>query len=250
MFIKNFIKCLIIIIIGIGTLSYNWMEGKIIESKISIVSAEKFHDNDELKLENECSTPEESFSYESLPPTIINKIKGVSWKPKAPVKLEELSYVKILYWGFDHKEHDGELIVHKKIAEEVVAIFKELYEAKFLIEKVKLIDEYGANDDLSMADNNTSAFCFREVEGSNGKLSKHSYGIAIDINTVQNPYIRGNKISPIEGKEYIDRLDVRKGMIVKEDVCYKAFKSRGWTWGGDWKTMKDYQHFQKNITLE
>lgn len=187
----------------------------------------------------------EGFTWSPLPEDIRNKIRGVSWKPDCPVAMEDLANVEVLYWGFDDKIHKGEIIVHKEIAREVVEIFKDLYTAKFFIEKIRLIDEYGADDNLSMADNNTSGFCFREVPGKQGKLSKHSYGLAIDINPVQNPYIVGENISPPEGKNYTNRENVRKGMIVKDDACYKAFKDRGWTWGGDWKFSKDYQHFQK-----
>lgn len=191
----------------------------------------------------------DSFVFEPLSKEVIHKIEGVSWKKEAPVKLEDLSYVRVLYWGFDEKEHVGELIVHKKIAQEITDIFKELYNAKFPIEKIKLIDEYEANDDLSMADNNTSSFCFRGITGGKGTLSKHSYGIAIDINPIQNPYIKGEKISPKAGRQYIDRGNIRKGMIVKDSICYKTFKEKGWIWGGEWKSLKDYQHFQKNIDL-
>jgi hypothetical protein len=191
----------------------------------------------------------DSFTLEPLSEEIINRINGVSWKKGAPVEFEDLSYVKVKYWGFDEEEHMGELIVHKKVAEEILEIFKELHEAKFPIEKIRLIDEYDASDDLSMEDNNTSSFCYREVAGKKGTLSKHSYGLAIDINPVQNPCITGQRVSPIEGKEYKNRKNVRKGMIVKDDICYKAFKKRGWIWGGEWKSLKDYQHFQKQIDL-
>lgn len=192
----------------------------------------------------------DSFTSEPLSQEVINRISGISWKQGAPVGFDDLSYVKVMYWGFDEKEHIGELIVHKKVAEEITEIFKELYEAKFPIEKMRLIDEYDANDDLSMADNNTSSFCYREVAGKKGTLSKHSYGIAIDINPIQNPFVKGDRISPIEGKEFADRENVRKGMIIKDDICYKAFKERGWIWGGEWNTLKDYQHFQKQIDLK
>jgi hypothetical protein len=109
------------------------------------------------------------------------------------------------------------------------------------------VDEYKGDDDVSMADNNTSAFNYRDVVDSKGVLSKHSYGVAIDINPIQNPYIKGKKISPASGTNYVNRKKFQNGMIIKNDVCYKAFKDRGWTWGGEWKTMKDYQHFQKTI---
>lgn len=190
------------------------------------------------------------FIYSSLSEDIIEKILGVSWKENAPVKLEELSCIYVTYWGFDEIEHVGEMIVHKKIAQEVTEIFKELYEARFPIEKIMLIDEYDANDDLSMADNNSSAFCSREVTGKKGVFSQHSYGAAIDINPIQNPYIKGDIILPEEGSIYIDRSNVRKGMIIKGDVCYNAFKSRGWIWGGEWSSLKDYQHFQKKIDFD
>ncbi len=155
-----------------------------------------------------------------------------------------MAYVQITHWGFDDKEHTGEIILNKKVAGEVVEIFRELHEAKFPIEKIRIIDEYDANDELSMLDNNSSAFCYREIAGSNGKLSNHSYGIAIDINPIQNPYVKNNMVLPESGKEYLDRTNVRKGMIVEGDVCYNAFKQRGWTWGGDWNSLKDYQHFE------
>ncbi len=188
------------------------------------------------------------FSYNELSKENINRINGVSWKPEAPVKLEDLRHVKVTYWGFDDKTHIGELVVHKQVAHEVMEIFKELYDAHYPIEKIRLIDEYNADDDLSMDDNNTSSFCFRVVAGSN-KLSKHSYGLAIDINPVQNPYVKGNIVSPEKGDEFLDRTNIRKGMILKDDVCYKAFINRGWIWGGEWKTLKDYQHFQKDIDV-
>ena len=188
------------------------------------------------------------FTYTPLPKEVIEKITGISYKENDNVKIEDLSYLQVTYWGFDDKEYIGEIIVNTKVAGEVIEIFKELHQAKFPIEKIRLIDEYDANDDLSMADNNSSAFCYREIVGSRNKLSNHSYGMAIDINPVQNPYIKKNIILPEAGTEYLDRENIRKGMIVKGDVCYNAFKSRGWTWGGEWNTLKDYQHFELNIT--
>ncbi|MGB7606306.1 MAG: M15 family metallopeptidase [Lutisporaceae bacterium] len=192
-----------------------------------------------------------SQSFEVLPidEEIEKRVSGVSWKQGSPVSLDSLSYVRVIYWGFDDKQHEGELIVHASVAQEVAEIFKELYEKKFPIEKIRLIDEYAADDSKSMEDNNTSGFCYREVGGKPGKISKHSYGLAIDINPVQNPYIYKDQIVPTSGKIYTDRTDVKKGMIQKDDECYTAFTSRGWQWGGDWKYEKDYQHFQKNIEI-
>ncbi len=194
--------------------------------------------------------PTVNFTYTPLTKEIKDKINGISYQEDSPVGMEDLYYVQVLYWGFDDKEHIGELIVHKEIAKEVTEIFEELYNVKFPIEKIKLIDEYNARDELSMKDNNTSAYCFRPITGQKEKFSKHSYGIAIDINPIQNPYIKKENILPEEGKKYTDRKNIQKGMIVKDNACYKAFKSRGWIWGGEWKSLKDYQHFEKNIKLK
>ncbi|MCK9444470.1 MAG: M15 family metallopeptidase [Tissierellaceae bacterium] len=190
---------------------------------------------------------EEIFAYGPIPDYIVERMMGVSYVENEHITIEDLAYIQISHWGFDEKVHIGELIVNAQVAEEVVEIFRELFAAKYPIEKMKLIDEYGADDNLSMMDNNSSAFCYREVAGSNGKLSKHSYGLAIDINPVQNPYIKKDIILPSIGEEYLDRENFRTGMIVEGDLCYDAFTSRGWTWGGKWNTLKDYQHFEYNL---
>lgn len=110
-----------------------------------------------------------------------------------------------------------------------------------------MIDDYNADDDKSMKANNTSAFCYREIAGTD-VLSNHSFGRAIDVNPLQNPQVTSKgKISPEEGRPYVDRSVNRKGMIQKGDDCYNAFVSRGWTWGGDWNSTKDYQHFEKVV---
>jgi hypothetical protein len=192
------------------------------------------------------TTPAAHIGYSSIPTNIQQKITGTSFNKNTPVKMNDLSYVKVRYIGFDNKEHIGELIVHKKLAKEVLAIFEELYQKRFPIEKIKLIDEYKGSDDLSMKDNNTSAFNTRPIAGTK-KLSNHSYGIAIDINPLQNPEIEGNKVSPATARMYANRKAIRKGMIVKGNACYNAFKKRGWSWGGEWKSVKDYQHFEKKI---
>lgn len=206
-------------------------------------------DGEPDNLTHESSVMEESeviFTYSPLSENVTKRITGSSYKENDEIKIEDLVYVQITHWGFDDKEHIGDIIINKKLADEVVEIFIELYEAKFPIEKIKIIDEYDANDKLSMLDNNTSAFCYREMVGSKSKLSKHSYGIAIDINPVQNPYVKNNIVLPESSKTYLDRSNIRKGMIVEGDICHDAFKRRGWTWGGEWNSLKDYQHFELN----
>jgi len=214
-----------------------------VEDESNIVS--QFPNSNVLEDESKEETVE-TFKSVSITDDIFQRINGKSWKDNTKIQLEDLRYVTVTYWGFDDKTHIGELIVHKSVEEEIIDIFKELYEVKVPIEKIKLIDDYDGDDNLSMEDNNTSAFNFRVVEGTD-KISKHSYGIAIDINPVQNPYIRKDTVSPKKGTEYVDRSNVRIGMIVKDDLTYKAFVSRGWIWGGEWNSVKDYQHFEKSI---
>ncbi len=193
---------------------------------------------------------EEVFKYEPLTDEIKNKIVDISWNEKASYPIDDLAYITVTYYGFNGEIHIGELIMHKKVAPEIIEIFQELYDKKFPIEKVRLIDEYDAIDQASMADNNSSALCVRPITNKPYELSKHSYGLAIDLNPIQNPYISPDGIFPDGGNEFLDRTHVRKGMIVEGDACYEAFTSRGWTWGGNWTSIKDYQHFEKDIEIE
>ena len=172
------------------------------------------------------------------------RMEGKSMKPNKRITYDDLRYVKVLYYGYDDAVHEGELVVHKEIAFEVVQIFKELYEAKFPIERMQLIDDYGAVDEDSMMANNTSAFNYRLINNSN-TLSNHAKGRAIDINPFYNPYVKGSYVEPSGAGKYTDRSLGEKGMIAKDSICVQIFKKYGWTWGGDWKTVKDYQHFEK-----
>lgn len=189
------------------------------------------------------------FYYEEIPQEVKDRIKGKSYGDNCDVPYSELRYVKVLYWGFDGDTHDGELIVNKAIAEDIVDIFGELYVAKYPIERMVLIDDYNADDNASMAADNSSAFNYRVIDDGSGRLSNHSYGLAIDINPLYNPYVRKidgeTVVSPVEGEGYADRTLDCDYYIKEGDVCYQAFTKRGFTWGGDWKNSKDYQHFQK-----
>lgn len=176
---------------------------------------------------------------------IKTEITGNSYNTKGPVKIEDLVLVKVRYINFNNEEKIGSIIINKRLSKDIYEIFNELYEAKYPIDKINLIDKYDNSDDLSMTDNNTYAFSMRMKTGKK-TYSNHAYGFAIDINPVQNPYIKNKVITPEAGVEYLDRNDKRKGMIIKGDVCYNAFKKRGWTWGGDWNSLKDYQHFEKS----
>lgn len=192
----------------------------------------------------------EEFYYEELPDEVIKRITGKSYGSKCDVPYEDLRYVRVLYWGFDQETHKGEMIVNKLIAKDTVEIFNELYNVKYPIERMVLVDEYDADDNASMTADNTSSFNYRNIDGTD-TISLHSYGLAIDINPLYNPYVRTisnkNVVLPKSGTEYADRSLDCSYYINKEDACYKAFIKHGFTWGGVWKHSKDYQHFEKRI---
>ncbi|MDP8970451.1 MAG: M15 family metallopeptidase, partial [Actinomycetota bacterium] len=144
--------------------------------------------------------------------------------------------------GFDGALRDGQLVVARAIADEVLSVFARLFDAGFPLERVALVDDYGADDDASMAANNTSGFNCRTVAGT-ARWSEHAYGTAIDVNPVQNPYVRGDEVAPPAGAAYLDRSDVRPGMAVRPGPLVDAFAEIGWSWGGDWQASRDYQHF-------
>jgi hypothetical protein len=160
------------------------------------------------------------------------------------VNVDNYSYLKVAHYGFDDKIHLGELIVANEVADDVINIFKELYDIRYKIEKIKLIDEYNGDDNLSMADNNSSGFNYRKIPFKE-TLSNHAKGIAIDINPLYNPYIVDGKVLPGNGKDYVDRTIDDERFIKKGDKIYNIFIKYGWSWGGEWTHAKDYQHFEK-----
>jgi hypothetical protein len=161
-----------------------------------------------------------------------------------PASIKEiLTLVTVYYYGFDEKLHQGQLVVHKEVEEDVKEIFEIIQLIQFPIEKVIPICKYKWSDSESMRDNNTSSFNYRFISGSK-ILSKHASGLAIDINPKQNPYIKNGTATP-DGSVYDTDS---KGTITADSRIVEEFKKRGWTWGGDWKSLKDYQHFQKNIS--
>jgi len=184
------------------------------------------------------------FTYEPLPRHIIDLITGVTFHDNTPFSHDFLSYLTITHVDFDGENRIGHMIVAAEIATEVLDIFKEIYEGGFPIHSIRLIDYFDADDYLSLAANNSSAFNFRYIAGTN-RISRHGFGMAIDINPIQNPYVRGDNIKPAAGAEYLDRDNVRPGMIVRGNVVYRAFTDRGWTWGGNWTLPRDYHHFER-----
>ncbi len=166
-----------------------------------------------------------------------------SWRVGCPVGIGDLRLLTLTYRAFDGAVHLGELVVHEDHALGVVGVFKTLFEAGFPIQRMQLVDEYQGDDDASMEANNTSAFNCRLATGSDDTWSQHSYGWAIDINPVQNPYVNGGTVLPPAGAAYLDRSNPRQGMVIDGDEVVDAFASIGWEWGGDWVSLKDYQHF-------
>jgi hypothetical protein len=159
------------------------------------------------------------------------------------VPIEDLRFLTVSYWGFDDRAQAGELVVHRDVAGDVIRVFGMLFRARFPIQRMVLIDAYEGDDDRSMAANNTSAFNCRAVTGGSA-FSEHSYGRAIDINPLLNPYITNSgAVLPPSGERFADRTLEEPGMIHAGDVVVRAFASIGWGWGGSWSSVRDYQHF-------
>lgn len=198
------------------------------------------------------ATPKSEFesSITSLPINTQKIMKKSTWKSNCPVSLNDLAEVKISYWGFDQQLHQGILVVNKALATEVVSIFKAAYDHKFTIERMEPMENFKGDDNAAMAVNNTSAFNCRAITGKPGVFSQHSYGTAIDINTLINPYVKGDQVLPPSGKKYVNRNEDYPGKIAKNSFIYNEFIKRGWDWGGNWHDLQDYQHFEKRLGSE
>lgn len=215
----------------------------------------------------------DGFFYQPLTDDVVARITGISYpvsetiapalsiqavntfsdNEKLAVSYDDLRYLSVLYYDFNGEVRTGELICNKGIAQDLAEIFHELYLNEYRIEKIRLIDEYDGDDTASMLDNNTSCFNYRVVDGTDS-LSKHALGCAIDINPFYNPYVVFNKdgsgetyISPAGSEIYADRSQDFPYKIDENDLCYRLFKQHGFTWGGNWNSCKDYQHFQKVV---
>lgn len=189
------------------------------------------------------------FIAREIPDSIWTRMQGRSYPQECRIARSELRYLELSFVDFDGREHVGQMVCNKQIANDLLYIFRQLYEARYPIASMRLIDDYEADDSRSMASNNTSCFCYRRVAGSKS-LSKHSRGMAVDINPLYNPcvYVKSGRVLPPEGNKYAHDRDKRKDIPSKidaTDLCYRLFVSRGFRWGGTWRTIKDYQHFEK-----
>lgn len=164
------------------------------------------------------------------------------------VNKNELRHIRVLHWDYDNTTHQGEMICHRSIADTLVEIFKELYKAKYPIQRMLPAHLYGNDDETQMQDNNTSCYCPRTVKGTT-VVSKHARGLAVDLNPLYNPYFKARKngshdVQPSTATPFVDREKEFNYKIDHNDLAYKLFTSHGFRWGGDWKSCKDYQHFE------
>lgn len=197
----------------------------------------------------------EWFKAEEISDTIFARMWLKSWKKECPIDRTELRYLKVLHRNADGLPQRGEMVVNKAIANKVLMIFQSLYKAGYRIERMVLIDRYDADDERSMRANNSSAFNFRFITGSTHQISKHGYGLAIDLNPLYNPYVKKKRdgtwiIKPTTGESYAFERDNRTDIPYKidhNDLAYKLFTEAGFKWGGAWTSMKDYQHFEIDL---
>jgi hypothetical protein len=178
-----------------------------------------------------------------VPDAVRARMHGVSYRdddPRCP-RWAELAYARIDHWTFDAGVARGELVVAAAIAQRVVELLARLYAIGFPIRRMTLVDEFGGDDDASMAADNSSAFNFRCVAGTD-VLSQHAFGRAIDLNPVENPWRRPGRIVPEAGRAYADRRDIRRGMIVRPGPVVGVLDELGWEWGGDWLHASDDHH--------
>jgi hypothetical protein len=169
-----------------------------------------------------------------------------SWHPGCPVAPAQLRRVRLSYWGFDRRAHSGVLVVNVSAVGDVVRVFRRLYAARFPIRRLRPIDAYGGVDERSLAADNTAGFnCRYAVASGPRRWSVHAYGLAIDVDPVENPYREGGRVHPRAGRVYLNRSRVRPGMAVRGGVLVRAFAAVGWKWGGRWTGSPDYQHFSK-----
>lgn len=187
------------------------------------------------------------FYVTAIDDAIFSRIKGKSYKDDCTLPVEDLRYLHLLHKDINGVTHEGEMICNVYIAAQLLAIFQKLYAQDYPIEKIRLVDEYDADDEQSMRDNNSSCFNFRFISHTN-RISKHGLGVAVDINTLYNPYIKyvdGKRIlEPATAEKYLKRKKNFPYKIDKKSLPYRLFTQYGFEWGGTWSDRKDYQHFE------
>jgi len=184
-----------------------------------------------------------SFEAQALPASVRKRVRGRSWRRGCPVPLDRLRFIRMNHWGFDRKVHDGVMIVNATAVSAVRTAFGRLFAKRFPIRKMRLVDDYGADDFASIEADNTSSFNCRRATGSS-RWSDHAYGRAIDINPIENPYVYANgTTSHRASRTYLDRSRIRPGMALARRTLVNTFDAVGWRWGGRWSPATDFQHF-------
>jgi len=188
------------------------------------------------------------FRAEPIDDALWSKMQGKSYKDNPHIRRDDLRHVRVLHWDYDRQIHLGEMVCNKQIADRLVAILRALYEHRYPIQRMVLTDVYDADDERQMRDNNSSCFCYRAISGA-AKLSKHARGLAVDLNPLYNPYYKDRAdgtryVQPATGRKYCDRSRSFPYKIVRGDLCHRLFTEAGFKWGGDWKSCKDFQHFE------
>ena len=184
------------------------------------------------------------FFSQPIPEAVKARMQGKSMPEKARISYDELRYLTLFYYDFEGKTQQGEMVCNKAIAHDLLCIFRTLFAEAYPINSIRLVDDFDASDEASMQANNSSCFNYRTIAGS-WRLSQHAFGMAVDINPLQNPCVRGTRIRPSTAIDYVDRSKDFPHKIDEKDFCKKTFDSFGFRWGGHWRSVKDYQHFER-----
>jgi hypothetical protein len=189
--------------------------------------------------------PPFTFVARKLSPAVRKRITGVSWHRGCPVGRGRLRYLKVAYYGFDRRVHRGEMIANRSAVTPLRRAFADLYRSRFPIRRMRLVDDYGGSDYASIEADNTSAFNCRRATGQ-ARWSQHAYGLAVDIDPIENPYVSHGRTAHRASRTYLRRSRHRRGMAYSGGALVRAFKRVGWGWGGTWPGPTDYQHFSAN----
>ena len=191
-----------------------------------------------------------TFLATAIPDSVWTRMQGKTYHQNAYIQRSDLRYLRLHYVDFEGEERVGEMVCNRAIADDLLDIFRQLFEAHYPIERIQLPDDFDADDERQMRANNTSCFCFRVIKGST-KLSAHAQGLAVDLNPLYNPCVKTRRdgtlfIQPSTAAPSVDRSRRFAHKIDRQDLAYRLFIQHGFSWGGDWRSSKDYQHFEKD----
>lgn len=189
--------------------------------------------------------PGTGFAAKVVDPAPPSVVKRSTWAPGCPVRAHDLAWVRLAFFGFDRHRHSGELLVNGSVANDIVRVFHVLWNEHFPIEQMVITSRADRHARPTGDGNDTASFNCRPVRGAR-IFSQHAYGLAVDVNPFQNPYLKDALVLPELAGSYRDRTWHRPGMILPGGAVVRAFRSIGWTWGGSWHSLKDLQHFSRN----